>query len=239
MAELKKPSRDFKGIWIPKNIWISDKMSIIEKIFFVEIDSLDNKDGCFASNSYFAKFFKMTNGRVSQIINSLIKKGYLQAVYEREGKQIIKRVLRILNTPYLENDNTPSKNTKYPYIENDKDNNTTINNTIDNNKDIIDEIYKSYPSKCIISKRPTGKSKKCKDKIKRLLKAGQKDLPDIIKRYVKECEENKTFMKNFSTFLNNLPDYSDNDQNDIDDNYGMCEAEIKYHKEQRTKNEAS
>jgi len=106
-----------------------------------------------------------------------------------------------------------------------------------NNEEEIDKIYNSYPSKCSISKRPTGKSKKCKDKIKTLLRSGQDDLIEIINRYVKECEENKTFMKNFSTFLNNLPDYSENEP--VDQNYGMCEAEKKFFEKQRGDNAAS
>ena len=48
MLGMEKPSRDFKGIWIPKDIWKSDQLSTMEKVLFVEIHSLDNKDGCYA-----------------------------------------------------------------------------------------------------------------------------------------------------------------------------------------------
>jgi len=87
--------RDFKGIWIPKEIWLSKELNVMEKLFLVEIHSLDNKDGCFASNSYFAEFFGLKNTRVSQIVNSLIKKGFIEAKYERKGREIVKRVLTI------------------------------------------------------------------------------------------------------------------------------------------------
>ena len=40
---MEKPSRDFKGIWIPKEIWESEQLSIMEKVLFVEIHSLDNE----------------------------------------------------------------------------------------------------------------------------------------------------------------------------------------------------
>ena len=51
-----KENRDFKGVWIPKEIWLNTDLSIIEKVLLVEIDSLDNSDrGCFASNEYLAK----------------------------------------------------------------------------------------------------------------------------------------------------------------------------------------
>lgn len=48
--------RDFKGIWIPKEIWLNTHLTMNEKLFLVEIDSLDNEKGCFASNDYFAEF---------------------------------------------------------------------------------------------------------------------------------------------------------------------------------------
>ena len=46
MLDMEKPSRDFKGIWIPKEIWESEQLSIMEKVLFVEIHSLDNERGC-------------------------------------------------------------------------------------------------------------------------------------------------------------------------------------------------
>lgn len=76
---------------------------------------------------------------------------------------------------------------------------------------IIDEIYSLYPSKCVVKNTSTGKSKKDKDKIKSLLKDVSKDfLISTIDRYSRECKAGGIYMKNFSTFLNNLPDYSNN-----------------------------
>ncbi len=114
-------NRDFKGVWIPKDIWLDSNLTWMEKLFLVEIDSLDNEEGCFASNSYFADFFQLTSGRASQIIKSLIDKKYISANYERKDKQIIKRVLKILKGG--------SKYIKGGYLENAEDNNTLINNT--------------------------------------------------------------------------------------------------------------
>lgn len=137
--------RNFKGIWIPKEIWLSENLSILEKILLVEIDSLEDEEkGCFASNKYFADFFKLTNGRISQIINNLNKKKYISIDYEYNGKEIEKRILRINRPPYpevfnklnryLENDDRGVKFSKEGYLENAKDNNIYINNIIDNKK---------------------------------------------------------------------------------------------------------
>jgi hypothetical protein len=67
--------RNFKGIWIPASVWMSKNFTSQEKIMLAEIDSLDNKDGCFASNAYFAEFFGLSERRVREIISELTKKG--------------------------------------------------------------------------------------------------------------------------------------------------------------------
>jgi len=134
--------RDFKGVWIPKEIWLDNQLSWMEKLFIVEINSLDNEEGCYASNSYLGEFFNLSNGRVSQIIKSLIEKQYLSAEYEMQGKEVKKRYLRILNTGIknikqgsIKNSKGGIKNSKEGYLENDKDNNTVFNNTINNTRE--------------------------------------------------------------------------------------------------------
>ena len=75
--------RDFKGVWIPKHLWLNPDLSPIEKLFLAEIDSLDNdpKKGCFASNEYFGEFFQISEGRAANIISSLRKRGYIIQVF--------------------------------------------------------------------------------------------------------------------------------------------------------------
>jgi len=77
----------------------------------------------------------------------------------------------------------------------------------------IDKIYNIYPAKCPFRNVSTGKTKKNKDKIKTLLNDYSVDeLETTIKTYIAECVQSKTYLKNFSTFLNNLPDYSQSEQ---------------------------
>lgn len=137
--------RAFKGIWIPKDVWESKELTLQQKVMLVEIDSLDNDKGCYASNKYFGDFFGISSGRVSQVINELIDKGYLNAEYIREDNQILGRVLKIqsppypvkvfrkLNRGYLENAEGGIKYSKEGYLENAEDNNTIYNNTNNNN----------------------------------------------------------------------------------------------------------
>jgi hypothetical protein len=146
--------RDFKGVWIPKEIWLEHQLTWMEKLFLTEINSLDNADGCFAGNKYFSEFFKLSPHRCSEIINQLVQKEYLAAVYERKGCQIVRRILRVSHIGIREMSRTHSGNVTTPIDISVKDNNILINNTNNKNKEkitenplykwLIDLFYKEY-----------------------------------------------------------------------------------------------
>lgn len=64
-------NRDFKGVWIPKEIWLNTELTMLEKVIFVEIDSLDGPEHCYASNEYFADFCNCSESKVSKAIKKL------------------------------------------------------------------------------------------------------------------------------------------------------------------------
>lgn len=75
-------------------------------------------------------------------------------------------------------------------------------------KEDIDAVYSSYPTRCVVQGRSLGKSGADKKKIARLLRDKDKGLLiQTIQRYTEECKRDKVYMKNFGTFLNNLPEY--------------------------------
>mgnify|MGYP002706004349 CR=1 FL=1 len=80
--------RDFKGVWIPKQVFLDERLNAIEKIILIEIDSLDAEDseGCYASNEYLANFCKCSTTKVSTSISKLIKLGYLY-VSKNDGRK--------------------------------------------------------------------------------------------------------------------------------------------------------
>ena len=129
--------RDFKGVWIPKQIWLDTDLTWMEKLLLVEIESLDNENGCFASNKYFAEFFQVSKPRITQIIKSLEKKGRLKVYLQKEGKRVIKRTIKVVNifTRGGKYSKQGGKNTKQGVVNILKDNNTTVNNTI--NKECV------------------------------------------------------------------------------------------------------
>ena len=87
---------DFKGVWIPAELWTCKKLKLIEKLFLTQIYSLDSGEGCTAGNAYFSEFFDMTKSRCSQIIKSLEAKEMIKITIERDGKLITKRVKMLL-----------------------------------------------------------------------------------------------------------------------------------------------
>ncbi|MDO4924837.1 MAG: conserved phage C-terminal domain-containing protein [Turicibacter sp.] len=146
--------RDFKGVWIPKEIWLSTDLKVMEKLILVEIDSLDNEDGCFASNEHFSKFFSLSKNRCSELIKSLEQKGYIDInyVYQQESKAIAKRVIRCVRNSDggIRKTDRPIRNidrgirkTEEGYSENCEDNNTSFNNTSNNTREIKDNVEQS------------------------------------------------------------------------------------------------
>ena len=182
--------RKFKGVWIPKEIWEEKSLSILEKVMLIEIDSLeDEEDGCYASNKYFANFFKLTNGRISQIINCLQQKGYIKIEYQYNGKEIERRIIRINKPPYpevfnklntcLENYAGVFNKLKGGYLENSKDNNIYINNT-NNNITIVEQVINYMNELAGTNFKPT--TTKTISLIKARLKEGfnVEDLKDVV-----------------------------------------------------------
>ena len=109
----KKNKRDFKGIWIPKEIWLKGDLSITDKVFLAEIDSLDGSPGCFASNEYFAKFFRLSEKRVSVVINKLVKAGRVTSTIKktRAGTE---RILHLTHPPEMGSAHPPETSTSPP-----------------------------------------------------------------------------------------------------------------------------
>lgn len=77
---MKEQERDFKGIWIPREIWLTECLDIIEKCLLVEISSLCVNGYCYSSNEYFANFFQCSERKISASINKLIKMGLVEQV---------------------------------------------------------------------------------------------------------------------------------------------------------------
>lgn len=144
--------RAFKGIWIAAGVWRSTSLSILEKIFLAEIDSLDNGNGCFASNAYFSKFFQLSERRCQQVIQSLKNKGYLSISIERQGVTVVKRTLKLtgktsdtkdINDTVDTNDTKPSNSSKPSNSDNSPNSQITHFGQFDGQPSWTNEVFPS------------------------------------------------------------------------------------------------
>lgn len=89
-------NRGFRGIWIPSAIWFDERLSPLEKIVLMEIDSLDSTEsGCYASNEYLASFCQCTARKISSTVSKLVQLGYIQVVSFDGRKRYLKSTLRV------------------------------------------------------------------------------------------------------------------------------------------------
>ena len=105
---------------IPANVRYDKNLKDKAKLLYGEITALCNEKGyCWANNEYFANLYGISKTTVSLLIKNLIDNGYIysEIIYKDGTKEILNRYLSIV---------------KYPIKEKLKDNNTVINNTINN-----------------------------------------------------------------------------------------------------------
>ena len=74
-------------------LYQSKKITIQEALMLSLIASLDNEQGCFATNKYFADNLPIEVDRVKEIIRSLVKKGYIKSKMVNNNT---KRILRVV-----------------------------------------------------------------------------------------------------------------------------------------------
>ena len=122
-------NRDFKGVWIPKEVYLDNRLNALDKIILVEIDSLDNGDaGCFASNKYLADFCQCSQTKVSTSIAKLIKFGYVEVSgFDGRTRSLKSCLTKDENLPY-KNCKADSQNLQHNNIYNNKRDIRDINN---------------------------------------------------------------------------------------------------------------
>lgn len=142
-------NRDFKGVWIPREVWLDYRLNPLEKIILAEIDSLDNSDDrCWAGNDYLAEFCQCSEWKVSNAISKLIELGYVEVV-SFDGR------IRRLKSCFVFSKREPCENPKADLGISQPiniRNNTKIKHTVSEGSQGDDspffaEFWKAYPRK--------------------------------------------------------------------------------------------
>lgn len=85
--------RDFKGVYIPKEIWLTPELTGHERLIFMEVYSLDRKFGCVASNEHFAAWLGISERQVQDYIKRLKDKGLILVTINKAKDT---RVIRVI-----------------------------------------------------------------------------------------------------------------------------------------------
>jgi DNA-binding Lrp family transcriptional regulator len=123
--------RDFKGVWIPKEIWLDDRLNALDKVILTEIDSLDMSErGCYASNRHIAEFCQCSETKVSTAISKLVKLGYLYVKsFDGRQRELKSRLSKFERQDY-KNCEADFKNLKQSNTYNNTNNNSFNNTSI-------------------------------------------------------------------------------------------------------------
>lgn len=151
--------RAFKGVWVPKEIWLDRELTLLDKAIMIEIDSLDRSDvGCWASNEHFASMFGCTSRKVSDSVSKLIKCGYVRVIGYDGRKRYLRSCLKVVfadgGSPFQSDTNEFSSQTNEIFYSDSRDflhSNTDRETENKTNKvihmDGFDRFWKEYPNK--------------------------------------------------------------------------------------------
>lgn len=194
---------------------------IIDNLFFWINKNIANKKHKYEGRFWtyntieaFSELFPyMSYSQISRRINVLVEKGILikgnfnQSSYDRtlwyafsnNGISILQKngyhFSNLQNGVSENEDSIPDSKTA------NKQDKKTLYNTE------VDMVYYLYPTECYVKGSSTGKTLKNKEKIRSIIKEKGFDwLRDRVENYLVNCKLNKTYLKNFGTFLNNIPE---------------------------------
>lgn len=91
-----------KGIWLPIEVIRNKTLSNNEKFLLMEIVQLTMLDkGCIASNRHFSELFQINKKGISRLINSLIKKDFIESIIKKGSRNKVRIITLKEGTPKM------------------------------------------------------------------------------------------------------------------------------------------
>ena len=137
---------------IPASVRYDKRLKPIERLLFGEITCLTNKDGyCFASSSYFAELYDTQRETISRYISNLAKYGYIKIeidngcqrkIFLDGGVTKVSQGVTELSQGVIESSQGCDQTITGGCDQTITQNNTSINNLINNKKEEVEEEKK-------------------------------------------------------------------------------------------------
>lgn len=194
---------------IPASVRYDDTLIPNAKLLYGEITALCNEKGyCWASNDYFASQYKVGKSTIQNWLKSLEDRGFIyrEVKYKKGTKEIEARYIRILDGPTQKNVGGSPEKWVTPHPEIYQDNNTSINNTINNTKEYIGDLPTSKKSKSKPVRHQYGEYKNVllsDDQLEKLKSEFPNDWEQRIDRVSEYCESTGKTYKNYLATIRN------------------------------------
>ncbi|MFH0717355.1 helix-turn-helix domain-containing protein [Staphylococcus delphini] len=181
---------------IPANVRYDKELKPMEIIMYGEITALANRYGyAYASNSYFADLYQVHKKTVSNWINHLKEKGYIQTVVTRNEDMSIKDRKIYITLPYeMKNgEGYPQKNGEgypqkdsHPIHEKTEENNTRFNNTsINRDRDETSKLFQLVSKEIEMIQNPLKAQE-----LEQTIESFKSNKVDIVKVAIDYCKQN-------------------------------------------------
>lgn len=109
---------------IPADVRYDKRLKPLARLLYGEITALCNEKGyCWASNSYFAELYEVSDITISRYISELKEYGYIKCIYDKTQENIDKRKIYIIPS-YQNGQDGLNRNDKHNNTDNNTDNNT-------------------------------------------------------------------------------------------------------------------
>ena len=99
----------FRGLWIPREIWFDDRLTLFEKVVFARISALDNGKGCYATNKYLARFCGYSISKTADALRRLRELGLIKSESNEQGQRYIHVCCEYLSEEPSKNETPLSK----------------------------------------------------------------------------------------------------------------------------------
>jgi hypothetical protein len=202
---------------IPANVRYDKRLKANEKLLYGEITALTNERGyCWAGNKYFSDLYGVTPQAVSKWINGLKDCGYISIEYTyRNGtKEIESRIIKLVSTNVSEvSTNVSEVSTNVSeginkcfrgYKQKVKDNNTCLNNTVNNTNEHINTK--------VSKKEENNNTQNRQVEISEELKQMQKEIEQLKAENEKLKTKKKKPKKQTKSYDEQIAEYTENEE---------------------------